>query len=431
MLELQILYEQKGVGSMYLLSEADRQTELNRMKYLATGLLVSVSLVFLGAVLFERRYPWLGFVRAMTEAAMVGAIADWFAVTALFRHPLGLRIPHTAIIPRRKDSIGASIGRFVQENFLSEAVIRDRLRTIDIAQQGARWMSQPTTSARIAGLMTAGIAGATYVVNDADVQALIERGVVARIRSTRAAPLLGQMLALMLSEQRQVEILHGLIAFVARLLQENKVAIRERISQEIPWWLPRSVDKEIYRRLFDAVEAMLQEVSQDPAHPLHAKFNTAIRQLIVDLQSNPDTIAKGEALKEELLQHPIVRDIAGSLWTDLKALVREQSAHPDSDLRQAIQRAIIQFGALILRDEVLREKANRWAEQIALYAIREYGDAVAQLIEQTVRNWDAVATARKIELQIGKDLQYIRINGTVVGGLAGLLIYSVSLLITP
>jgi len=136
MLELQILYEQKGVGSMYLLSEADRQTELNRMKYLATGLLVSVSLVFLGAVLFERRYPWLGFVRAMTEAAMVGAIADWFAVTALFRHPLGLRIPHTAIIPRRKDSIGASIGRFVQENFLSEAVIRDRLRPIDIAQQG-------------------------------------------------------------------------------------------------------------------------------------------------------------------------------------------------------------------------------------------------------------------------------------------------------
>jgi uncharacterized membrane-anchored protein YjiN (DUF445 family) len=141
-------------------------------------------------------------------------------------------------------------------------------------------------------------------------------------------------------------------------------------------------------------------------------------------------IAKGEALKEELLQHPIVRDIAASLWMDLKALVRDQSAQPDSDLRQAIQRAVVQLGALILRDEVLREKANRWAEQIALYAIREYGDAVAQLIEQTVRNWDAAATARKIELQIGKDLQYIRINGTVVGGIAGLLIYSVSLFIT-
>jgi len=415
---------------MYFPGELDRQAELNRMKYLATGLLAAVSLVFAIAVLFERRYVGLGFVRATAEAAMVGAIADWFAVTALFRHPLGLRIPHTAIIPRRKDSIGASIGRFVQENFLAEDVIRDRLRTMDIAQQGARWISQPTTSARLAGLLTAGIAGALQVVNDADVQALIERGAVTRIRSTRVAPLLGQMLALMLSEQRQAEILSGLIAFVARMLEENKAAIRERISREIPWWLPRSVDKEIYRRLFDAVEAMLHEVSQDPSHPLHAQFNTVIRQLIVDLQSNPDMIAKGEALKEELLQHPVVRDLAAALWMDLKALVRDQSAQPDSDLRQAIQRAIIQLGALILRDEVLREKANRWAEQIALYAIREYGDAVAQLIEQTVRNWDAAATARKIELQIGKDLQYIRINGTVVGGIAGLLIYSASLFIT-
>jgi uncharacterized membrane-anchored protein YjiN (DUF445 family) len=399
------------------------------MKSLATGLLVFVSLVFVIAVLFERRYPWLGFLRATAEAAMVGAIADWFAVTALFRHPLGLPIPHTAIIPRRKDSIGASIGRFVQENFLSQEVIRGRLRTIDIAQQAAHWMSRPTISARLAGLLMAAIAGVLQVVNDADVQALIERGVVSRIRSTRVAPLLGQMLALVLSEQRQAELLYGLIAFGARILEQNKSAIRERISREIPWWLPRSIDKQIYRRLFDAVEAMLQEVSQDPSHRLHAQFNALVHQLIVDLQSNPDMIARGEAIKEELLLHPIVRDVAASLWMDLKALVRDQSAQLDSELRQTIQRAIIQLGALILRDAALRAKVNRWAEQIVLYAIREYGDAVAQLIEQTVRNWDAETTAHKLELQIGKDLQYIRINGTVVGGIAGLLIYSASLLI--
>jgi uncharacterized membrane-anchored protein YjiN (DUF445 family) len=414
---------------MYVSGDADRQAELNRMKSLATGLLVFVSLVFVIAVLFEPRYPWLGFVRATAEAAMVGAIADWFAVTALFRHPLGLPIPHTAIIPRRKDSIGASIGRFVQENFLSEEVIRGRLRTIDIAQQGAHWMSRPTISARLADLLTAGIAGALQVVNDADVQALIERGVVSRIRSIRIAPLLGRMLSLVLSDQRQAELLYGLIAFTARMLEQNKAAIRERISREIPWWLPRSIDKEIYRRLFDAVETMLHEVSQDPSHPLHAQFDAVVRQLIVDLQSNPDMIAKGEAIKEELLQHPIVRDVAASLWMDLKALMRDQSAQRDSELRQTIQRAIIQLGALILRDEALRAKVNQWAEQIVLYAIREYGDAVAQLIEQTVRNWDAETTAHKLELQIGKDLQYIRINGTVVGGIAGLLIYSASLLI--
>ena len=246
---------------MYVSGYADRQAELNRMKSLATGLLVFVSLVFVIAVLFEPRYPWLGFLRATAEAAMVGAIADWFAVTALFRHPLGLPIPHTAIIPRRKDSIGASIGRFVRENFLSEEVIRGRLRTIDIAQQGAHWMSRPTISARLADLLTTGIAGALQVVNDADVQALIERGVVSRIRSIRIAPLLGRMLSLVLSDQRQAELLYGLIALTARMLEQNKAAIRERISSEIPWWLPRSIDKEIYRRLFDAVEARLREVS--------------------------------------------------------------------------------------------------------------------------------------------------------------------------
>jgi uncharacterized membrane-anchored protein YjiN (DUF445 family) len=414
---------------MYMSDERDRQAELNRMKSLATALLAIVSLVFAIALLFERRYPWLGLVRATAEAAMVGAIADWFAVTALFRHPLGLPIPHTAIIPRRKDSIGTSIGRFVQENFLSEEVIRGRLGTIDIAQQAAHWMSRPVVSARLANLLMAGIAGVLQVVNDADVQALIERGVLSRIRSTRVAPLAGQLLSLVLSDQRQAELLYELIAFVARMLEQNKAAIHERISREIPWWLPRSIDKEIYRRLFDAVEAMLHEVGQDPSHPLHAQFNALVHQLIVDLQSNPDMIARGEAIKEELLLHPIVRDVAVSLWMDLKALVRDQSAQLDSELRQTIQRAIVQLGALIMRDEELREKVNRWAEQIVLYAIREYGDAVAQLIEQTVRNWDAETAAQKLELQIGKDLQYIRINGTVVGGIAGLLIYIASLLI--
>jgi uncharacterized membrane-anchored protein YjiN (DUF445 family) len=413
---------------MYAPDEPSRQVELNRMKQLATGLLVVVSLTFVAASLFERRSPWLSFVRAMAEAAMVGAIADWFAVTALFRRPLGLPIPHTAVIPRRKDSIGASIGRFVQENFLAQEVIQGRLRSVNIAQEAARWIIQAAHGAQIAGLLAAGIGGVVQVLNDADVQALIERAVVGRIRSTRAAPLLGRVLALVVSEQRQAELLDAILQFAARWVDQNQAVIRERINRELPWWLPRSVDKEIYRRLLDAVQAMLQEVSPDPAHPLHQQFNAAVRQFIVDLQSNPAYIAKGEALKDELLQHPIVRDLSATLWLDLKTWLREQSAQPDSEMRQSIQRAIAHIGALILEDEALAQKVNHWIEQIALFAIREYGHEVAHLIEQTVRNWDAEVTSRKIELQIGKDLQYIRINGTVVGGIAGLLIYSASLL---
>jgi uncharacterized membrane-anchored protein YjiN (DUF445 family) len=194
--------------------EFERQAELKRMKRFATGLLAIVSLVSVAASLFEPRYPWLAFVRATAEAAMVGAIADWFAVTALFRHPLGLPIPHTAIIARRKDSIGASIARFAQENFLSEAVILDRLRSVNIAQHGARWISQPSASAQIARLLAAGIAGIAQVLNDADVQALIERALVARLRTVQAAPLLGRVLALILSERRRAELLYALLGLL-------------------------------------------------------------------------------------------------------------------------------------------------------------------------------------------------------------------------
>src|SRR5262245_53595190 len=409
--------------------EPDRQADLNRIKRLATGLFAAVALVFVAASLFEPRYPWLAFVRATAEAAMVGAIADWFAVTALFRHPLGLPIPHTAIIPRRKDSIGASIARFAQENFLSEAVILDRLRSVNIAQYGARWISQPSASAQIARLVAAGIAGIVQVLNDSDVQALIERALVARLRTVQAAPLLGRVLALILSERRRAELLYTLLGFVARLLQENKAAIRERISHELPWWLPRSVDKQIYLRLVDAVTTSLHEVSQEPAHPLHDQFDAAVHRLLADLQSNPEVIARGEELKDELLRHPLVHDVVASLWLEIKAWLRDQSAQSDTQMQQSIQRAIVQLGTLVLRDDVLAEKVNHWGEQIALYAIGEYGDAVAQLIEQTVRRWDTAATVQKIEQQIGKDLQYIRINGTVVGGIVGLLIYCVAVVI--
>jgi uncharacterized membrane-anchored protein YjiN (DUF445 family) len=354
------------------------------MKRLATGLLIVVSLTFVVASLGEQRAPWLGFVRAMAEAAMVGAIADWFAVTALFRHPLGLPIPHTAIIPRRKDIIGASIGRFVQENFLVQEVIQGRLRSVNAAQQAARWIIEPTHSAQLAGLLTAGIGGVVEVLNDADVQALIERTVVGRIRSIRATPLLGQALALVVSERRQAELLDAVLQFAARWVDQNQATIRERINRELPWWLPHTVEKEIYRRLFDAIAATLQEISQDPAHPLRQQFNAALREWIEALKSNPDIITKGEEIKDELLQHPIVRDLSATLWLDLKMWLREQSAQQDSEVQQSIQRAIVHIGAVILEDDVLGQKVNHWIEQIALYAIREYGHEVALLIEQTV-----------------------------------------------
>jgi uncharacterized membrane-anchored protein YjiN (DUF445 family) len=363
------------------------------------------------ALLLERTYPWVGFVRAFAEAAMVGALADWFAVTALFRHPLGLPIPHTAIIPRRKESIGASIGRFVEDNFLSEEVLLGRMRSLHVIQRAAGALSQPEISSQIARHATTAINNALRIMNDVDVQALVERSVVARIR------------------RRQPELVYELVKIVERLLEENREQIRLKIRQEAPWWLPRAVDQHIAERLFETVGATLQDVSVNPDHPLHNRFNHLLYEFIERLQHDPTTIARGEELKQELLSNPIVQEFSASLWADLKAALIAQSASPNSAIHAAIQRGVHQFGELLLRDDMLAAKIEAWVERVVVYASQEYRHQFGQLIAHTVSRWDPEVTTRKVELQIGRDLQFIRINGTIVGGLAGLVIYSVSLLL--
>jgi uncharacterized membrane-anchored protein YjiN (DUF445 family) len=414
---------------MQVRTDSTRQTDLYRMKTIATGLLIGVAILFVIALLLERRYPWVGFIRAFAEAAMVGALADWFAVTALFRHPLGLPIPHTAIIPRRKDSIGVSIGRFIEDNFLSEEVLIGRLRAQHVIQRSAGALSQPDVSGQIAKHATTAINNALGVINDADVQALVEHSLVARIQSVQPAPLVGRALAALLAGRRQPELVYELVKVTGNLLEENKEAIRIKIRQETPWWLPRTVDRHIAERLFDTVESTLHAVSVDPNHPFHDRFNTLLYEFIERLQHDSATIARGEALKDELLANPIVREFSASLWLDIKAALLAQSANPNSALYATIERSVRQFGELLLRDDVLADKVNRWIERIVVYTSQEYRHQFGQLIAHTVSRWDAEATSRKIELQIGRDLQFIRINGTIVGGLAGLVIYVVSLLL--
>jgi len=410
-------------------TDSTRQLELNRMKMFATGLLVGVAVLFVIALLFERRYPWVGFVRAFAEAAMIGALADWFAVTALFRHPLGLRIPHTAIIPRRKDSIGASIGRFVEDNFLSEEVLISRMRALHVLQRAADAISQPAVSEQIAKHATTAINNALLVINDVDIQAGIERGLVARIHATQPAPLLGSVLSTLLAGRRQPELVHELLNIIQNVLEENKAAIRVKIAQETPWWLPSTVDQHIADRLFETVELTLRAVSVDPDHPFHDRFHALLYEFIERLQHDPATIARGEALKQELLASPIMRELSASLWTEIKAALSAQSADAGSALHATIEHGVRQFGELLLRDELLAAKIDGWVERLVVYASQEYRHQFGQLIAATVSKWDADVTSTKIELQIGRDLQFIRINGTVVGGLAGLVIYCVTLLL--
>jgi uncharacterized membrane-anchored protein YjiN (DUF445 family) len=414
-----------------LRDEEEKRVRLEKMKRVATGLLGVATIIFIVARIFEARYPWLGFIRATAEAAMVGAVADWFAVTALFRYPMGVKIPHTAIIPNRKDRIGKSLGNFVQNNFLSPPVISAKLREANVALKLAQWLANPDHGDAVGKHAAAAVTGLVQVLRDEEVQEIIEQSVMGRVRTTQVAPLMGSVLTLVTAENRHQELLDSAIRLFDRLFQENREVLRAKITQETPWWMPAAANEEIYKRIARGIERTLAEVANDPNHPLRGRFNEAVAEFVERLKSSPEMIARGEALKEEVLGHPAVRHYSAGLWADIKASVLRHSADPESEFRRRVGSAVTRFGGSLLEDEELLAKANGWVEQAVLYVIEQYRHEVADLIETTVQAWDPEDTTRKIELQIGRDLQYIRINGTLVGGLVGLLIYTVSLFFGP
>jgi uncharacterized membrane-anchored protein YjiN (DUF445 family) len=408
--------------------DAERARRLRWMKRTAGGVLVLCAIVFVITRLLEARWPWLGYVRATAEAAMVGGLADWFAVTALFRHPFGIRIPHTAIIPMRKDRIGRTLGRFVENNFLSRQVIEARVGSMHPGELVARWLAVPENTRRIARHVATAVAAGAHVLRDEDVAMIIERGIAARARSLRVAPLLGNVLAILTADRRHQELLDDALRIIARAASRNESLIRQRIREESPWWVPEVVDERIHEKIVGAIERTLTQIGDDPHHPLRARFDDALDRFIERLRTSPETIAQAEAIKEEALVHPALREFSASLWADAKAALARHVDNPD-ETPDAVQRALVTLAETVLADPILLEKVNRWIIDALTYTVDQYRHEVAHLIEQTVGQWDPNATSRKIELQIGRDLQFIRINGTLVGGLVGLLLYTFTQLV--
>ena len=395
------------------------------MKRRATALLVIAAVVFVVARLLEPRFPWLGYLRATAEASMVGGVADWFAVTALFRQPMGLPIPHTAIIPARKDRIGRSLGGFVQRNFLSRDVVASRLAAVRAGEHLARWVSQPENARLISRHVAAGLAGATRVMRDEDVRDAIEKHLLGRIRATRVAPIIGNALSLLTAGDRHQELLDRAIVLVARFVSENEELIRDRIRAESPWWIPERVDDKIHDKIVSGIERTLQDVSINPDHPLRGRFDHALDEFIERLRTSPEVIARAEQIKGEVLDSPAVREYSRGLWDDVKHRLVRYAERSDDEGPGAVERGLVALGNAVLADPTLMAKVESWITEMVLYAVEQARDEVAHLIEHTVAAWDPDDTSRKIELQIGRDLQFIRINGTLVGGLVGLLLYSI------
>jgi len=404
-----------------------RHAQLRRARRKATGLLVVVAAAGVALrLLTDDEGGWVGYVTAGLDAAMVGGLADWFAVTALFRRPAGLPIPHTAIIAERKDSFAATLGDFVQEHLLTRDAIVERVRDVRPAARTAAWLSDPDNASRLAGHLLDASVTLVDLLRDDEVHKAIEEAARARIDRTPLAPLAGKALEVATHDGHHQEVLDVVLRAVDRFLRDNRSSLRTRFGTEAPWWLPETLEDRVFERLVDGVHKVLHDVAANPTHELRRDFDTRVRRLAADLQTSPELLARGEELKHDLLEQPELRQWAAAVWRDLKRSLRAQADDPAAPLQQRLALAIAAFGARLSEDPALARRVDEAVEGAARYVSEQFHYEIAAMISGAIARWDGREAATRLELLLGPDLQFIRINGTLVGGLAGLLIYAIA-----
>lgn len=396
--------------------------ELKRMQAIATGLLVAMAIVFVAASRADDYWPWLAYVRAFAEAAMVGACADWFAVTAIFRRPLGLPIPHTGIIPRNKDRIGEALGGFIADNFLTVDVLDSRLKQIEVARWGGEWLRQPRHARRLAQRLASLLPGLLKVLPKDMLRETAGSAAAAAVRAIPASPTASKLLAAFWNEGRSQVALDWALNRLEAYLAENEQAIQEKVEAKSWKWMPKFVDKMIAQKVTTGLGEMLVEM-RDPEHPWRMELNAAIERFIDRLAHDPDLIAKGEELKLRLLADPAVRDQVRRVWIELE---EKLSSGRSPALAERLEQMLLALGEWLHTEETAQARMNEWARILARQVIAPRRHEIGGFVAQVVASWDTKGVVDKLELQVGKDLQYIRVNGTLVGGLVGLAIFSAS-----
>ncbi|TFD70368.1 DUF445 domain-containing protein [Cryobacterium gelidum] len=403
-----------------------RRTALKRMKRLAAGLLVLMAVIFAVSFALAGRYPWLDYVRAAAEGGMVGAIADWFAVTALFRYPLGLRIPHTNIIANRKDEIGASLGEFVETNFLSESVIRGKLESIDVSHRVGVWLRNPRNAEKLTDELAVVGQGLLNLLGDDAIKNLIESVAREHLVKPEWGPSVGRVGDRLVTSGQQHAAVDLLLDRADGWLRAHPEAFGRVVSQRLPIWLPGFVDKLVDDKAYREVLAFVASARGDRQHPVRRALDEYLGEVMHDLQYEPVMIARVEKLKAEVLDNARLREIAGDTWEAIKVSLTDALDDPTSALRTGIRSTLNDVGGRLIADAALDSRINRWIADTASYLVANYRHEIAGVITETVERWPAEETATKIELQVGRDLQFIRINGTVVGALAGLTIFTLA-----
>jgi len=407
--------------------DEQRRARLRRARRQATGLLVVVAAAAVTIrLLTDDHSGWVGYAIAALDAAMVGGLADWFAVTALFRHPAGIPVPHTAVIPERKDSFGETLGDFVQEHLLTRDAIVERVRTARPAARTAAWLADDANASRMAGHLLDASVTLVDLLKDDEVHKAIEEAALDRIDRTPLAPLAGKALEVATHDDHHQEVLDVVLRGVDNFLRDNRSNLRARFGSEAPWWLPETVEDRVFDRLVDGVHKVLHDVAANPNHELRRDFDTRVRHLASELQTSPELRARGEELKRDLLEQPELRQWTAAVWRDVKASLRAQADDPAAPLQRRLAIAIAAFGTRLSEDPALARRVDEAVENGARYVAEHFHHEIAAMVSGAIERWDGQEAATRLELLLGPDLQFIRINGTVVGGLAGLLIYAVS-----
>ncbi len=419
-----------GPVAGFTFNEADEEKRrgVRRMKTLATCLLLAVAVVYALAKWAGAAGAggWTGYVAAAAEAGMVGALADWFAVTALFRRPLGLPIPHTAIIPTKKDQLGQSLGDFVGENFLSGEVVRQRLRKVGIGRRLGHWLAEPEHADRVTAELATALRGALTVLRDSDVQAVVGEAITRRADAQEIAPGLGTMLEKVVADGGHTRMVDLVCARAHDWLVTHSAPVMAAVAGGAPGWTPRFVDRKVGDRVYKELLRFVTEMRDMPDHPARGALDRFLTDFAGDLQTDTDTRARVERLKSEVLGRGEVQDLIASAWGSVRAMMVAAAEDERSELRLRVRGALLSLGKRLAADGRLQNKVDGWLEGAAVYVVTTYRAEITSLITDTVAGWDAEHTSKKIEAHIGRDLQFIRINGTVVGALAGLCIYAVS-----
>jgi uncharacterized membrane-anchored protein YjiN (DUF445 family) len=404
-----------------------RQLAIARRR--ATALLAAVTALFVAVTAAGADGTFLGYVQAGAEAAMVGGVADWFAVTALFRHPLGLPIPHTALIVERKDQFAATLGQFVVENFLNGDVLAERIRSARLVSRLAAWLADQANAARFAGQAAGLVVRVAEALRDEDVQQVLTAELTRAVGSVEVAPLAGRALRVLIAGGHHADLFNTIVSAADGYLGDHYEELRQLFAGEAPRWVPDALYRRVFDRMYNRLRQRLVAMAADPGDETRRQFDAWITGLPDRLETSPELRERGERLKQDVLGSALLRDWSSSIWQKVKEALRTQAADPQSELRRRLAEVLVAAGRRLESDQRLHEGMERMVESGARAVADHFHDDLAGLVTGTIERWDAAETSSQLELLLGRDLQFIRINGTVVGASVGLVLHAIVLVL--